>query len=123
MPKAAPIASKRGLIDIEGLKQKRDILTPKETRHFIYVIGIRDYLKKPRQIEGLPLLAEPKKFNCKPIMREFAPSEALADSPAETTEKFDCSCVKMLFALIKQIPNQKDVVAVQTKAAPVINIK
>jgi len=50
MPKTASIASKRGLMDNEGLKQKRDMPIPKETHHFIRVVGIRDHLKKPLQI-------------------------------------------------------------------------
>ena len=111
MPKTASIAPKRGLMDNEGLKQKRDIPIPKETHNFIRVVGIRDDLKKPLQIEGLPLLAVSKTINHVPIMREIAPSQALPDSPDDVREVFDCSCVRMLFALIKQIPNRKDVVA------------
>jgi hypothetical protein len=111
MPKTASIAHKRGLIDNEGIKQKKDIPIPKENHHFNEVIGIRDHLKKPLQIEGLPLLAVSKTINHVPIMREIAPSQALPDSPEDVREVFDCACVRMLFALIKQIPNRKDVVA------------
>ena len=48
-------------------------------------------------------------------MVDIPPIGAHQDSPAETRVPDDCPCVKMLFALISQIPKRKDILMLVTK--------
>ena len=65
-------------------------------------------------MNGHSKIESPKQIiNFVPILSEIPPVEALSDAPSET-ERPDCSCVKMLFALISQIP-KKEKVALVTK--------
>jgi hypothetical protein len=69
----------------------------------------------PLALKGYPKIVVPKNTNRVPIMADIPPIGAHRDTPAETRVPDDCPCVKMLFALITQIPKRKEIVHVVTK--------